>query len=40
MLPPGTDALIDLAFREDIGDGEGRMFAHVAEVDIYISFDV
>lgn len=25
---------------EDVGDGEGRMFAHVAEVDIYISFDV
>jgi hypothetical protein len=25
---------------DDIGDGEGRMLAHVAEVDIYISFDV
>lgn len=22
MLPPGTDALIDLAFKEDIGDGD------------------
>lgn len=24
---------------DDIGDGEGAMLAHVAEVDIYISFD-
>ena len=31
MLPPGTDALIDLAFREDIGDGDHTSLSTIPE---------